>query len=69
MFHWKHELEVPLILFSVCMYRLCTEVKVSMGFIIPSDKVTRLINAVLSFMMNLYHERISFVQTRCQVMY
>ena len=28
------------------MYRLYTEVKVSMGFIIPSDEVARLINAI-----------------------
>ena len=30
----------------IYMYRLYTEVKVSMGFIIPSDEVARLINAI-----------------------
>ena len=30
----------------VCMYRLNTRVKVFMGFIIPSDAVAKLINAI-----------------------
>ena len=44
------------------MYRLYTEVKVSMGFIIPSDEVARLINAietVLRYITDLYHEMVS----------
>ena len=41
------------------MYRLYTEVKVSMGFMIPSDEVARLINAmktVLRYLTDLYHD-------------
>ena len=40
------------------MYRLYTEVKISMGFIILSDEVARLINAietVLRFVTYFYH--------------
>ena len=41
------------------MYRLYTEVKVSMGFITPSDEVARLINAIETvprYITDLYHE-------------
>ena len=44
------------------MYRLYTEVKVSMGFIIPSDEVARLINAIETvprYITDLYHEMVS----------
>ena len=47
---------------SVNGYRLYTEVKVSMGFIIPSDEVARLINAmetVLRYITGLYHDKFS----------
>ena len=41
------------------MYRLYTEVKVSMGFIIPSDEVARLINVIETVprcLIGFYHE-------------
>ena len=44
------------------MYRLYTKVKVSMGFIIPSDEVARLINAIETvprYITDLYHEMVS----------
>ena len=44
------------------MYRLYTKVKVSMGFIIPSDEVVRLINAmetVPRYITGLYHDKFS----------
>ena len=43
----------------VYLYRLYTKVKVSLGFIIPSDEVTRLINAMKTiprYLTGLYHD-------------
>ena len=44
------------------MYRLYTEEKVSMGFIIPSDKVARLINLIETVprcLAGFYHVKIA----------
>ena len=44
------------------MYRLYTEVKVYMGFIIPSDKVARLINGIETVprcLAGFYHVKIA----------